>query len=75
MIIECFKFQDCNHCKSQDMGYGTSPEKHPAGSGPYANSGGIRSLRFPPVYGTMNFIWANEKQQTEKNLCKSIDTV
>jgi hypothetical protein len=35
------------------MGYGTSPEKHPAGSGPYANSGGILSLRFPPVYGTM----------------------
>jgi len=25
------------------------PEKHPAGSGPYANSEGIISLRFPPT--------------------------
>jgi len=24
------------------------PEKQPAGSGPYANNGGIMSLRFPP---------------------------
>lgn len=29
--------------------FGTSPEKQPAGSGPYANAGGIRSFRFPPV--------------------------
>ena len=27
----------------------TSPEKHPAGSGPYANRGGIWSLCFPPA--------------------------
>ena len=26
-----------------------TPEKHPAGSGPYAKGGGIYSLRLPPA--------------------------
>lgn len=37
-----------------------SPEKHPAGSGPYAKGGGIYSLRLPPV----------KSQQFDKTLGK-----
>lgn len=43
-----------------DQNFIIIPEKHPAGSGPYASSGGMRSLRFPPrrVWeSTKKLIW------------------
>lgn len=49
-----FKMSSYYHEKAPDIGkrknkFEAAPEKQPAGSGPYANSGGILSLRFPPV--------------------------